>query len=277
VPGVIRVMLQPILMNMRHIDFTPSITLATLDERLKLYSWICDGIHAHDSDYFWSSFTSDDHYDEYSTYVYQSTGIRSPSTYIANQTFTPTTLRFVDAGANICMAPPRSAFTLGTYTRPRYPINVKGIDVDVHENGLVKLNLAHIDDHTRKPKIEAAHAPLMTRCSGATSILSQEPLRKEHNINFYYLLNRQPLASDHHGTFILVLHISLTHLYIIPSELTYLIAHKGDGPTYTKKRKTTRAAWSLLHVSCRASTISNVSVLYNEVGMAARTRAVASG
>jgi hypothetical protein len=32
------------------------------------------------------------------------------------------------------------------------------------------------------------------------------------------------------------------------------------GPSYTE-RKTTRAAWSLLYVFCRASTVSNVSIL----------------
>jgi hypothetical protein len=156
----------------------------------------------------------------------------SPHTTSPFPRSTPTALHFVDAGANVSLEAHRSAFLKGTYTRLRNPVQVKDLDVRIHGYDLVELHLAYQDGHTRWIHIRAAHAPNMVQC-GAPSIVSQEQLRKRHNINFHYSAVSEPTAIDQHGSFILVMHNQLPHLQTLPGEFTFLIAYKGSGPTST--------------------------------------------
>jgi hypothetical protein len=144
----------------------------------------------------------------------------------------PTALRFIDAGANISLEAHRSPFVAGSYIRLRNPIHVKGIDVNIHGYGLVELHIVYQDGHSRRIRIRAAQAPSMSK-RGAPSIISQEHLRKRHNISFHYPAIGQPTASDAHGDFLLVMYNNLPHLQTIDGEFTSLLAYKGVGPMST--------------------------------------------
>lgn len=216
IPGVIRV-LQSILIDTLHIPsshpfFSP---LSPSTELLELRDLLFKDFHAHDSDASHSDYggPSTEYTSGHSSPDMDSLE-GSPVAYSASLVTAPTALRFIDAGANISLEAHRSAFVAGSYTRLRNPVHVKGIDVHIHGYGLVELHLAYQDGHSRRIRIRAAHAPSMSK-RGAPSIISQEHLRKRHNISFHYPAVGQPTASDAHGDFILVMYNNLPHLQTI--------------------------------------------------------------
>jgi hypothetical protein len=63
------------------------------------------------------------------------------------------------------------------------------------------------------------------------NIISHEHLRKRHNIISHNFAIGQPIASDAHDIFILVMYNNPPHLQTLPGEFTSLLAYKGVGPT----------------------------------------------
>jgi hypothetical protein len=157
---------------------------------------------------------------------------KSPAAFNAHVATAPTELCFIDAGVNISLEAHRSAFLPGSYTWLRTPIDVKGIDVDIHGYGLVEPHLVYEDGHIRLLRIRAAHAPVMSK-RGAPTIISQKHPRNRHKISFHYHVIGQPFANDPHGNLVLCMHNNLPHLQTLPGEYTSLLAYKDVGPTPT--------------------------------------------
>eukprot|EP00873_Tetraselmis_striata_P021150 jgi/Tetstr1/441414/TSEL_029660.t1 len=108
----------------------------------------------------------------------------------------------VDGGANICLAPDISRFR--AYSPLTTPVPCCGLGVDILGFGSIDISVVYTDGVSRPLTVRAAHAPGMT-ARGAPTILSQEYLRREHDVSFSYPARGAPSAADSHGSLFLTM------------------------------------------------------------------------